>query len=165
MTDIIRSRPQGDTLKRSSDLIRILIAVAAIFLSGCASLIGTFLDGKMYSLDRPIILPMRIEVTRGAGQMFAADPETGEQFQGTYVAVSDSGVTSVFAGTYDSSKGTLTPTIATAVSKRGQVPAMATMIGDKGTVLDCRMLIQAGWRPRGMGTCTDNKGGRYSLQF
>jgi hypothetical protein len=151
MTDIIRSRPRGDTPRRWSDLIHILIAVAAIFLSGCAS----FLDGKIYSLERAIVLSMKIEVTHGGGQISASDPQTGEQFQGTYVGIRDSSVAAAFAGSSP----------AFAVGSRNQVPAMATMIGDKGTVLDCRMLIQAGWRPRGMGTCTDNKEGRYSLQF
>lgn len=136
------------------------ILVAAICLVGCAS----FLNGKIYSLERAVVLPMKIEVTYGGGEISATDPHTGEQFHGTYVGVRDSEVASVFGGTF-TPQGRFSPTVATAVSGRSQVPAMATMIGDKGTVLDCRMLIQAGWRPRGMGTCTDNTGGRYNLQF
>ena len=140
------------------------IVGVAILLAGCASLLGTYLDGKIYSLERAIVLPMKIEVTYGGGEISATDPHTGEQFYGTYVGVRDSEVASVFGGTF-TPQGGFSPTVATAVRGRSQVPAMATMIGDKGTVLDCRMLIQAGWRPRGMGTCTDNKGGRYNLQF
>lgn len=139
------------------------IVVTLVLLAGCAPL-GAFLDGKLYSLERAAILPMKIEVTRGGGQIAASDPSTGEQFQGTYVGIRDSEVASVFGGTF-TPRGEFSPSVATAVRGSSRVPAMATMIGDKGTVLDCRMLIQAGWRPRGMGTCTDNRGGRYNLQF
>ncbi len=138
-----------------------LMLLAIAMLSGC----GYFLDGKIYSLERPRILPMSIEVTRGGGAISASDPETGEQFHGTYVGIRDSQSAVALAHTFSRGGQPSQTTVVPAMSTRSQVPAMATMIGDKGTVLDCQMLIQAGWRPRGMGTCTDNRGGRYSLQF
>lgn len=139
------------------------LLVTAIVLAGCAPL-GSFLDGRVYSLERGIALPMKIEVTRGVGQISASDPETGERFQGTYVAIQDSKQASILGGTL-TPQGQFVPTVATASSGGGLASTMATMIGDKGTVLDCRMLIQPGWRPRGAGTCIDNRGGRYNLQF
>lgn len=136
------------------------IVLTTVLLAGCAAV----LDGTMYSLHEALVLPMPIEVSLGTGGISAFNPRTGERFQGTYVGIRDSEVASVLGTTY-LPHGKFLPTVATGVRHSNQVSAMATMIGDKGTVLDCRMLIQAGWRPRGMGTCTDNKGGRYNLQF
>jgi len=43
--------------------------------------------------------------------------------------------------------------------------AIGTMVGDQGTVIDCRMLIQRGIRPHGIGRCLDDEGNEYTLQF
>jgi hypothetical protein len=43
--------------------------------------------------------------------------------------------------------------------------ATAYLAGDKGTMLNCEMHIEAGLSPHGIGGCSDNKGKNYRLQF
>jgi hypothetical protein len=43
--------------------------------------------------------------------------------------------------------------------------ATAYLTGDKGSSLNCQMKIEAGFSPHGIGSCSDQMGGRYRLQF
>lgn len=150
-------------IRASCGLTHALLLVATGVLTGCVSLLGTYLDGMIYSLDRAVVVPMQIEVSLGNGAIRATDPSTGEYFRGTYVAIQRVESGSVLGGTF-TQQGFIATT-ETAHRTSNVVPTMATMIGDKGTVLDCRLEIQAGRRPRWVGTCKDNRGGQYNLQF
>jgi hypothetical protein len=118
------------------------------FNIGC----GRMLDGTIYSIDEhtalfdvenppddAVIMPMQIETSYGYGKMTAQNPKTGERFSGTYSGVRDSNTT--------------------------QAKAIATLVGDQGTVLDCVIRIQTGLQPHGMGTAKDKNGRRYRIQF
>ncbi len=132
-----------------------LLAVSAITI-GC----GVMLDGKIYSLREGVVLPMQIETSRGHGKITSVHPKTGERFEGTYSGVSSG---SVGVGFLASGGGQSAAALGSVSSTTAN--AIATMIGDKGTVLDCIMDIQKGIRPHGLGTCKDNNGSQYRLQF
>ena len=99
---------------------------------------GLFTDDSS-SVSDSIAMPMQIEVTYGHGRMSAQNPKSGERFEGTYSGVREGNTT--------------------------QANAIATLIGDQETVLDCVMRIQAGLSPHGMGTAKDNRGREYRIQF
>lgn len=99
------------------------------------------IGGKIYSLSGAKVLPMRIALSYGHGKMTAEDPETGEKFEGEYTAVSN--------GAY----GVVGNDFATFSSKKAN--AMAVLVGDKGTVLNCVMEIEKGLPPKGIGTAKD----------
>lgn len=42
---------------------------------------------------------------------------------------------------------------------------IATLRGDKGTVIQLQMEILSGWTPHGIGTGTDNTNRQYQVQF
>lgn len=147
----------GHCNKLSSHPMKVcaLLAVSTITI-GC----GVMLDGKIYSLQEGVVLPMQIETSRGHGKITCVHPKTGERFEGTYSGVSSG---SVGVGFLVSSGGQSATALGSASSMTAN--AIATMIGNKGTVLDCIMDIQKGIRPHGLGTCKDNNGGQYRLQF
>lgn len=132
---------------------------ASVMLSGC---VGFMLDGSLYSLSDGVVLPLEIETSFGRGKIGCVNPKTGEQFSGTYTGVSDGAVGHAVA---IPSVGRSSPALAFAGLRSRTATAIATMIGDKGTVLDCTMAIEKGWRPHGLGSCTDNNGQQYRLQF
>jgi len=78
----------------------------------------------------------------------AKNSKTGESFSGTYTGVSDAA---------------LVPKVGVVHSLRAN--AAATLLGDKGTVIQCQIDIQKGYTPRGIGQCMDNKQVAYSLSF
>lgn len=129
-----------------------------LLLLGLASC-GVMLDGRIYALDEAVVLPMQIETSRGHGTIRASHPSTGERLEGTYSGVAGGAAGAVLGGGPGGLVG------GGGAVRRTDVPAIATLIGDQGTVLDCEMLIQAGFRPHGFGTCKDNKGRQYRLQF
>jgi hypothetical protein len=47
--------------------------VVCLFSVGC----GRMLDGKIYSLDDGVVMPMQIETSYGYGKMNASNPKTG----------------------------------------------------------------------------------------
>lgn len=160
LTSLLRSRyiptapnPSCDSeggIMATSRAVGLVVGFAFV-LSGC----GTFIDGKLYAIEQGTVWPLEVQISRGHGEIRASDPATGERFQGTYSGVRGGAVGVGFAG----------GTTAFAGASRTDVPAIATMIGDRGSVLDCEMLIQAGLRPHGFGTCKDKQGRVYRLQF
>lgn len=130
----------------------------SFMLSGC---VGFMLDGSLYSLSDGVVLPLEIETSFGRGKIGCLNPKTGERFSGTYAAVSEGSVGHAVAL---SSTGR-PPALAFAGLRSRTATAIATLIGDKGTILDCTMAIEKGWRPHGLGSCTDNNGQQYRLQF
>lgn len=88
--------------------------------------------------------------------MVGVHPATGEKFTGEYTATRDAAV-AVSGGAIAS---------ASSLSAKG----LGVLVGDKGTVLDCELGINSGdfierRPPTGVGTCTDQQGRRYRLQF
>jgi len=148
------------------------IALAASFcvllLSGCmlpmrapAEVVGRIADGlssggsgwkigdwipgtiTLESSYTTLVMPMKIQLSRGTGGMTAKNPETGESFSGQY-------------------HGRGTPRV-------GQwVPADAVLRGDQGSTLSVKMKIlpaRSPTRPRGKGTATDSQGNAYTVAF
>jgi hypothetical protein len=85
------------------------------------------------------------------------------QFSGTYVGIMSSvtrSSTAVISGDVTAS-GFGVDSISSNIAN-----ATAFLKGDKGTMLNCAMQIQASViAPRGIGGCTDNSGRKYRLQF
>ena len=131
------------------------IFLMVLFISGCS----TMLPGKIIALEDGSILPMQIQTSYGTGEMTAINPKTGENFKGTYTAVSSSA--------FSSTNGMMgkMPYNDSTVTTSNKASSKAVLIGDKGTVLNIYMDIQAGWRPIGFGDAEDNKGKKYSVQF
>lgn len=113
----------------------LLVAGAAALLAACS--MGVMLPGAIIS-EQGNVLEFKIEVARRSGAVSAHDPKTGERFSGNYVAI---------------------------VMGSNIANTNAYLTGDKGTTLNCQMKIEGGFSPHGIGGCTDQRGGRYRLQF
>lgn len=124
---------------------------------------GSMLAGKLISLSEGTLLPVGIELVtadRGGGKITANDPVSGETFTGTYTFIAETKVRQ------DSRPGFLGyQETNTSVHVSDVVPGMATLVGDKGTVISLKMTIKAGHPPVGMGEGVDNKNRKYSFQF
>ena len=92
----------------------------------------------MYSLKDGTELTFEIQRSYGTGDMSAQNPKTGEKFTGQYTATR-------VAGNYADAHGILR--------------------GNKGTVVNVTLEIQAGLMPKGHGEGVDNNGNRYQFQF
>jgi hypothetical protein len=133
------------------------VRIVALVLSAC---VGQMLPGTIASADG-VSLPFEIETSYGSGKVRATHPSTGEAFSGTYVGVRE--VKTAFVSSAATATGT--PAFGTAAIASNLANANATLRGDRGSVLQCVMQIQAGLRPRGIGRCQDNHGKSYQLQF
>lgn len=137
----------------------IILGASILALTGCA---GGMLPGKIYATDGRA-LDFEIEKAHRTGIVRATDRSTGENFTGTYVGLLErvdvhTSSTTVRGGALASGfgSGTISSNLAN---------ASAVLRGDKGTVLNCQMKIEAGFSPHGMGDCQDNHGRKYTLQF
>ena len=125
----------------------------------------SWLKGTMTCLADGATCPFRIEKKMAwggsaTGGVAATHPVTGERFKGQYT------------GILPSSRGSAqfrTPAGGTFYGNYQETGrnanAVATLNGDKGTVIQLQMQILAGWTPHGIGSGTDNQGRRYQLQF
>jgi hypothetical protein len=133
-----------------------VLVAAATSLSACA---GGMIPGQIYS-EQGKVLEFQIEKARRTGAVAAFDPQTGEHYAGNYVgileAVGGSSVTVSSAGNVGATSFGLGSNIANAT---------AYLTGDKGSMLNCEMKIEASISPHGIGGCTDQRGGKYRLQF
>ena len=157
-TYVLPARNQRTTMNSMRTHARfgsILCYLVCLFSVGC----GRMLDGKIYSLDDGVVMPMQIETSYGYGKMNASNPKTGERLEGTYSGVSAGQRVQMFG-----SVGS-TPVSAVGESDSTLANAIATLIGDKGTVLDCVMQIKKGMQPHGMGSARDRQGREYRIQF
>jgi hypothetical protein len=93
----------------------------------------------------------------------AFDPALSENFTGTYVGILET-IRSSSTGFVQSGNSSAT---GFGFGSMGSNIANATayLTGNKGTKLSCEMNIEAGFSPHGIGGCTDQKGGKYRLQF
>lgn len=140
----------------------------ALVLTGC----GTPLTGKLYSLKDATTLTFEIETSMGTGDMRATNPKTGEKFAGQYTGIRKSSTVLLPAGTGNKPPSPGESFVRGLNGQAGDtliVPGYATargvLTGDKGTMIELFMEIQPGLRPKGHGEGTDNKGGRYQVQF
>lgn len=137
-------------------------------LAGCATAddpygIGAMLPGKMISLSDGRTLPMRIEITpisHPTGKLMASDPKTGEIFDGTYTCIVGTKVVSHSATDFWGAQQT-----GQSVEVSNVAPCTSVLVGNKGTVLNLKMMARAGHPPVGTGEAEDNKGKKYSVQF
>lgn len=139
--------------------MRLLLIAMFPTLTACA---GGMIPGTIYSADGKV-MPFEIEKAHRTGAVKARDPSTGEIFSGTYVGVKER-VDVATSGTAISGKA-VGSTFGSGSVQSNMVNATAYLQGDKGTMLNCEMKIEAGISPHGLGQCDDNKGGKYRLQF
>ena len=139
----------------------IICMLTGVGLSACVG-VGGMIPGHLYS-DKGQMLEFAIEKAYRTGGVTAFNPKTNERFSGKYVGILEeiSSSSSAFAsaGRFSAS-GFSNSSISSNVAN-----ATAFLQGDKGTLLSCRMQIEAGLNPHGFGSCEDNKGSRYRLQF
>lgn len=144
--------------------MRTVSVLFAILLSGCATgpvnYAGKMIPGRIVSLSDGRVYPMQIEVTQGSGKMTATNPTTGEYFEGTYTAVRETRQIQYSKPGFLGAEETQT-----AVEISNTAPLSAVLVGNKGTVLNIKMQVQAGNPPIGYGDAEDNKGGKYNVQF
>ena len=159
-----------------TSLLAILVA-----LGGCVSLYpdAGMLPGKISSLQDGTEMNFGIQINntgqlyRTGGAITASNLATGERFSGQYAAFSTGGRTS--QSNITNSWGISTGAINTTSESTGST-ARGILKGDKGTIitisLDCQSVFfrrnvwtPGGSRPTGFGEGTDNKGGRYQIQF
>jgi len=115
---------------------------------------GLKTTGRLVSLQDGATILLQMRFSQMGGHMVGTHPVTEERFEGDYTAnperaVAQAGGTSVAAQSLTA-------------------PGSGVLVGNKGTVLDCQLTINAGtifYHPTGTGTCTDQKGLRYRLQF
>lgn len=143
--------------------MRTILLLLIIFLSGCAvptNKVGDMIPGRIISLSKGTLLPMQIQLSYGSGKMTATNPTTGESFEGNYTAIQDTKAVQY-------SKPTLFGDQETHQSfeRSTTSPTSAVLVGNKGTVMNIKMQIQAGNPPIGFGEAEDNKGEKYNVQF
>lgn len=139
---------------------RTLMALS-VALTGCVGP-GTMLPGTIYSTSGRV-LAFQIEKTASGGRVAATDASSGEQFDGSYVGISPTISTDMSASAFSggaSAFGGSSSTTSTNIAN-----ARAFLRGSKGSMLTCEINIQKGFQPRGIGSCHDQGGQNYVLQF
>jgi hypothetical protein len=142
-------------------------AVAGIVfvLASCAPF-GAMLPGKIYSQSGEV-LDFEIEVARRSGKVKAFNPRTGETFNGTYVGLLET-ISTTSQGNVSMIGGRRPAFVSGAsssVSGSNLANAEAFLQGDKGSMITCAMVIEAGVSPHGIGDCRSQSGTIYRLQF
>jgi hypothetical protein len=141
------------------------VALVSLLPLSCAAQgppMGAMLPGNLYTLDGRV-LDFAIQKEPRSGDVTAFDPTTQERFSGTYVGVLES-TSASSSGLVTNGRGFAVGS-GSAVSGSNMADATAFLRGDKGSMLTCSMRIEAAVYPHGLGTCTDNRGGSYRLQF
>jgi hypothetical protein len=146
---------------------RLIAAMTALTVSACGST-GIMLPGSIYSNDGKV-LQFEIEKASRTGAVKALDPATGEQFSGTYVGLMPTVTATSSAmisgasttGRHVNASGFGVNSVSSNIAN-----TTAYLKGDKGTMLNCTMEIEAAiGSPHGIGGCDDNFGKKYRLQF
>jgi hypothetical protein len=123
---------------------------------------GSMLPGNLFRQDGRV-LDFAIQKAPRSGGVTALDPTTQEHFSGTYVGVLESASASS-SGLVTNGRGFAVGS-SSGVAGSNIADATAYLRGDRGSMLTCSMKIEAGVSPHGLGSCTDNHGGSYRLQF
>ena len=143
----------------------ITLLISSFVLAGCLGA-GRMLPGNIIA-ETGDVLDFEIETAYRSGAVTAANPRTGESFTGRYTAIVDTtysrstGQVSIY-GTGGSATGT---GFGTSARRSSIGNASAFLRGDRGTTLNCTMQIEAAIRPTGIGSCQDQRGLNYRLQF
>jgi hypothetical protein len=143
--------------------MRAVIIFLIISLGGCAvptNQVGDMIPGRIISLSKGTLLPMQIQLSYGSGKMTATNPITGEYLEGNYTAIQDTKAVQYTKPTFLGDQETHQ-----SIERSTTCPASAVLVGNKGTVLNIKMQIQAGNPPIGYGEAEDNKGEKYNVQF
>lgn len=129
-----------------------LLLLTFCLLPGC---IGKVSTGTIYSLDDGTMSPVEVRKDVINGTIRFTNLKTGEFFSGTYAKSSGSAAdTQVMAAI------AANPNIQAVNSD-----VVAILTGNRGTVLNCSLMIQDGYSHNGMGNCADKAGNSYRLNF
>ena len=140
---------------------RILATVLPLVIAGCVAP-GGMIPGSIYS-EKGQILDFAIEKAHRSGSVTAYNKKTNESFSGTYVGILEE-FNSFSSGVAFSGRASATSFNNTSISSNiGN--AQAILQGDKGSSMTCKMKVEVGLSPHGIGVCQDNKGINYRLQF
>ena len=157
-----------------------LLFLTAILITGCASSPTTstvaashrgWLIGKLTSSDGQVMdfLIQKRRVLNGSasGGVYATNAVTGQSFEGQYTGIMQGG----FSQSWSTASAWGTGGSATATGQgwgqwQSAVANTQAFLSDgKGTVINLRMEIRAGWIPHGFGGGRDNHGTDYQVQF
>ncbi len=136
-----------------------LVITCPMLLGGCA---GGMIPGTIYSSDGKV-MSFEIEKAHRTGVVRATDPSSGEKFIGNYVGIKER--LNVNTSRTATAGSAVVSGFGHGSIEANTANATAFFKGDKGTMLNCEMKIEAGLSPHGIGTCDDNQGKKYRLQF
>lgn len=143
----------------------ITLVISSFVLAGCLGA-GRMLPGNIIA-ETGDVLDFEIETAYRSGAVTASNPRTGETFGGRYTAIVDTTYSrSTNQVNVYGAAGSVTGTGFGTTAQRSSIGnASAFLRGDRGTTLNCTIQIEASIRPTGIGTCQDQRGLRYRLQF
>lgn len=131
-----------------------------------------WIKGTLTCLENGAALSFRIQKKMAwggsaTGGVVAINPTTNERFSGQYTGMMESGrihgsATATAWGSGGYATGSAT---GFAHWQSEMANAAATLNDQKGTVIQVRMQIHAGWSPHGIGEGIDNHGNHYQVQF
>lgn len=132
-----------------------------VLLSGCEAMLPT---ASLYDLKTGKTIEAKFQglVTSGGGEITATGPD-GEQFKGRYSTMAENMTTQqAFMKLVD--RVSFEQGYGTVFGNQGKVDGVATMTGDKGTVIDMQYTYDKA-TGHGNGEGTDNKGNEYRVMF
>jgi hypothetical protein len=131
-----------------------------------------WIKGTLTCLESGTALSFRIQKKMAwggsaTGGVVAINPTTNERFSGQYTGMMESGhINSSATATAWGSGGYATGSATGFTRWQSEMAnAAATLNDQKGTVIQLRMQIHAGWSPHGIGDGIDNHGNHYQVQF
>lgn len=144
---------------------RFLVLVVAASLTGCAPV----WEARLYPVNDAtqggvvsLYLHHQSGLSMGSNGEATATMPDGERLIGDYTALSNmsTSVGSGFATVQSGASQATASAVGTAMSTSGMYPATATLLGDRGTRMNCESLFSAGWQ-QGQGACMTNSGAQY----
>ena len=142
----------------------VLLVFVLLFLVACTKYARLYPVNDLASTTG-VLKAKYIDSGTGGGEITLVMPD-GETLSGEYTTVDTTTVgfgniyTSVY-GTGGSAYGTGT---ATSFAVSGSSPGIATLYGNKGTMMQCEYFV-SNWTGKGGGACKKNDGSLYRLHF
>lgn len=147
---------------RAWTALAIVLGLATLaLLSGCEAMLPT---ANLYDLKTGKTIEAKFQglVTSGGGEMTGTGPD-GEVFKGRYSTMAENMTTQqAFMKLVD--RVAFEQGYGTVFGNQGKVNGVATMTGDKGTVVDMQYTYDKA-TGHGSGEGTDNKGNEYRVLF